>query len=149
MLCVEPFEVWTCQRAENLKKKKIITKSVTIIAHASIIIHIIPSGHLNSASSSLLLLRGAPEHSTDTVNYCLEVSPLSSQATVSKGLAQGPYLANPRPSPVESHRLNLCATTSHNGTYRYKIWQETDHICRSYIYPSSRARDRRPSDVLI
>src|SRR6218665_906933 len=50
--------------------------------------------------------------------YCIGVSRRSAQETVSKGLAQGPYVA--ARAGVESttlqlsHRLNQCATTSHN-----------------------------------
>src|SRR6218665_204151 len=43
-----------------------------------------------SASSRPLLLRGAPDHSTDTVSEFHAEAP---QATVSEGLAQGPYVA--------------------------------------------------------
>src|SRR6218665_281758 len=46
--------------------------------------------------------------------YCIEVSRRSTQATVSKGLAQGPYIvarAGVEPTTsVESHRLNQFAT---------------------------------------
>src|SRR6218665_647404 len=42
-------------------------------------------GHFYSAPSSPLLLRGAPDYSTDTVSEF--------QGTVGKGLAQGPYMA--------------------------------------------------------
>jgi len=44
-----------------------------------------------SASSSPLLIRGAPDYSTDTVS--IGVSCRSAQATAGKGLAQGPYVA--------------------------------------------------------
>ena len=56
----------------------------------SIHIHsFIHSGHFYSAPSSPtpLLLRGAPDYSTDTV------SRRSAQATAGTGLAQGPYVA--------------------------------------------------------
>src|SRR6218665_2507947 len=47
-------------------------------------------GHIYSASSSPVLLRGAPDYSTDTVS---EFHAEASQATVSEGPAQGPYVA--------------------------------------------------------
>ena len=47
----------------------------------------IHSGHFYSAPSSPLLLRGAPDYSTDTV------SEFHAEATAGKGLAQGPYMA--------------------------------------------------------
>src|SRR6218665_1143571 len=51
----------------------------------------IHSGHFYSASSSHLLLRGAPDYSTDTVSeFHAEAH---SQATVGKGLAQGHCMA--------------------------------------------------------
>jgi len=46
------------------------------------------SGYLNSASSSPLLLRGAPDYIIDTVSELTH-----EQATVSEGLAQSPYVA--------------------------------------------------------
>src|SRR6218665_2237016 len=46
--------------------------------------------HFNSAPSSPLLLRDAPDYSTDTVS---EFTPQSAQATAGKGLAQSPYVA--------------------------------------------------------
>ena len=48
------------------------------------------SGHLNSASSSPLLLRGAPDYSKDTVSEFHAEAP---QAIASERLAQGPYVA--------------------------------------------------------
>ena len=52
--------------------------------------------------------------------FCIGVSRQSARVTVhvGKGLAQGPYVAaragvKPTIPPVESHRLNQCATTSH------------------------------------
>ena len=50
----------------------------------------IHSGYFYSASSSPLLLRGAPDYSIDTL---LELTREALQATVSEGLAQGPYVA--------------------------------------------------------
>src|SRR6218665_2211741 len=46
--------------------------------------------------------------------YCIGVSRRSAQATAGKGLAQGPYMAASRTHdpPVESNRLNQCATMS-------------------------------------
>ena len=74
------------------------------------------SGHFYSAPSSPLLLRGAPDDSTDTVSEFHAEAP---QATAGKGLAQGPYVAaraGVEPThdpPVESHCLNQGATTTH------------------------------------
>src|SRR6218665_2303681 len=51
----------------------------------------IHSGHFYSTSSSPLLLRGAHDYSTDTVSeFHAETH---RQSSVSKGLAQGPYMA--------------------------------------------------------
>ena len=76
----------------------------------------IHSGHFYRASSSQLLLRGAPDYSADTVTeFHAEAH---RQLFTSKGLAQGPYMAaragGTNDPPVESHRINQCATTSHN-----------------------------------
>jgi len=75
----------------------------------------IHSSHIYSAHSSPLLLRGAPDCSTDTVSEFhaeahrqLQVQDLPKVLTWR--LEQE---SNPRP-PVESHRLNQGATTSHN-----------------------------------
>src|SRR6218665_685749 len=57
--------------------------------HATYIHSFIHSGHFYSASSSPLLLRVAPDYSTDTISEFHAEAP---QATVSKGLAQGPYV---------------------------------------------------------
>ena len=51
---------------------------------------LIHSGYFYSAPSSPLLLRGAPDYSTDTVSEFHAEAP---QATASEGLAQGPYVA--------------------------------------------------------
>ena len=50
----------------------------------------IHSGYFYSASSSPLLLRGAPNYSIDTVSEFHAEAP---QATASEGLAQGAYVA--------------------------------------------------------
>src|SRR6218665_2334528 len=50
----------------------------------------IHSGYINSASSSPLLLRGAPHYSIDTVS---EFHAEALQAIASERLAQGPYVA--------------------------------------------------------
>ena len=50
----------------------------------------IHSGYIYSAFSSPLLLRGAPDHSNDTVP---EFHAEASQAIVSEGLSQGRYMA--------------------------------------------------------
>src|SRR6218665_1318946 len=50
----------------------------------------IHSGYFYSVSSSPLLLRGVPNYSTDTVS---ELHAEALQTTVSKGFAQGPYMA--------------------------------------------------------
>src|SRR6218665_897933 len=69
----------------------------------------IHSGYLYSASSSPPLLRGA--HGTDTVPEFHAEAP---QATVSEGLAQGPYVvASAGVEPMTSdewRRLYQCAT---------------------------------------
>jgi len=50
----------------------------------------IHSDYFYSASSSSILLRGAPDYNTDTVSEFHAEAP---QATVSEGLARGPYVA--------------------------------------------------------
>jgi|SRR6218665_338317 len=59
--------------------------------HMALFIHLfIHSGYFYSASSSPLLLRGALDTQHDTVREFHAEVP---QATVSEGLAQGPYVA--------------------------------------------------------
>src|SRR6218665_2472852 len=74
------------------------------------------SGHFYSASSSPLLLRGAPDYSTDTVS---EFHAEGHRQTAGKGLAQGPSVAaraGVEPTTLRlSHRLNKCATMSHDN----------------------------------
>src|SRR6218665_997748 len=83
-----------------------------------IIVHsFIHSGHFYSAPSSPLLLRGAPDYSTDTVSEFR-----SAQATVqnvSKGLAQGPYVA--ARAGVEPTTLRLKVIVSTNAPPRLTI----------------------------
>src|SRR6218665_2181721 len=64
-------------------------------------------GHFYSAPSSPILLRGAPDYSTDN---CIGVSRRSAQATVGKGLSQGPYMADR--AGVEPTTLRLKAIDS-------------------------------------
>ena len=59
------------------------------LTHLSLSNSFIPR-YFYSASSSPLLLRGAPDYSIDTV---MELTHQALQATVSEGLAQGPYMA--------------------------------------------------------
>src|SRR6218665_1103757 len=68
----------------------------------------IHSGHFYSASSSPLLLRGAPGYSTDTIGF----SRRSAQATVSKGLAQGPYVAARAEGEPTTLRLRVIDLTN-------------------------------------
>src|SRR6218665_746535 len=75
----------------------------------------IHSGHFYSALSSPLLLRGTPDYSTDTVSEFqaeahrqLQVQDLPKVPTWRLERESNPDL------PVESHRLNQGATTSHN-----------------------------------
>src|SRR6218665_624645 len=74
----------------------------------------IHSGHFYSASSSPLLLRGAPDYSKDTVSEFhveahrqLQVKDLPKVPTwrLERGRTPNP--------PVESHRINQYATTSY------------------------------------
>jgi len=68
-----------------------------MVNHLSLLVHysnvfrsFIHLGYFYSTSSSPLLLRGAPEYSTDTVSeFHAEVF----QATASEGLGQAPYVA--------------------------------------------------------
>src|SRR6218665_575625 len=73
----------------------------------------IHSGHFYSAPSSPLLLSGAPDYSTDTVS---EFHAEAHRQLQVKDLPKVPTWrlereSNPRP-PVESNRLNQCATMS-------------------------------------
>ena len=61
-----------------------------VLVSALLIHSFIHPGHFYSASSSPLLLRGAPDYSTDTVS---EFHAKALQASTSAGLAQGPYVA--------------------------------------------------------
>src|SRR6218665_4004117 len=66
----------------------------------------IHSGHFYSTPSSPLLLRGAPDYSTDTVSC------RSAQAAVGKGLAQGPYVAARAGVEPTTLRLKVIASTN-------------------------------------
>src|SRR6218665_1648526 len=70
----------------------------------------IHSGHFYSAASSPLLLRGAPDYSTDTVH--IGVSRRSAKATADKGLAQGPYMAARAGVEPTALRLRVIASTN-------------------------------------
>src|SRR6218665_3940133 len=78
----------------------------------------IHSGHLYSAPSSLLLLRGAPDYSMH--GYCIGASRRSAQATAGKGLAQGPYVA--ARAGVEPTTLRLKVIAPNNAPH-------TSHMC--------------------
>src|SRR6218665_2587896 len=76
----------------------------------------IHSGHFYSAPSSPLPLRGAPDHSTDTVSEFhaeahrqLQVKDLP----IARSLRDGQSGSRTHDPAVESNRLNQCATTSH------------------------------------
>src|SRR6218665_2346498 len=92
--------------AINHTTNKLISQSVYIPIH---------SGYFYGASSSPLLLRGAPDYSTDTV---LEFHAEAPQAIASEGLAQGPYTetrAGFKPATLqtkgdESTNEPLCST---------------------------------------
>src|SRR6218665_3509577 len=73
----------------------------------------IHSGYFYSASSSPLLLRGAPDYSTNTVSEFHAEAP---QATAGKGLAQGPYVA--ARAGVEPTTLRLKVIDSTNAPPR-------------------------------
>src|SRR6218665_35690 len=60
---------------------------LSVAAQPNSFIH---SGHFCSAPSSPLILRGAPDFSTDTVS---KFHAEAQEATVGKGLAQGPNVA--------------------------------------------------------
>src|SRR6218665_2286091 len=84
----------------------------------------IHSGHFYSASSSPLLLRGAHDYSTDTVSGFHAEAP---QATVSKGLAQGSYVA--ARAGVEPTTLRLRVIDLINAPPRLIM-----HTCIQYNY---------------
>src|SRR6218665_2968600 len=71
----------------------------------------IHSGHFYSAPSSPLLLRGAPDYSTDTVRRPIGVSRRSAQATAGKGLAQGPYVGARAGVEPTTLRLKVIVST--------------------------------------
>src|SRR6218665_263801 len=95
----------------------------TLYSHACIY-SFIHSGHFYSAPSSPLLLRGAPDHSTDTVSGFHAEAP---QATVSKGLAQGSYVA--ARAGVEPTTLRLRVIDLINAPPRLIM-----HTCIQYNY---------------
>src|SRR6218665_545972 len=68
----------------------------------------INSGHFYSAPSSPPLLRGAPDHSTDTVSEFHAKAP---QATAGKGLSQGPYVTTRAVVEPTTLRLKVIAST--------------------------------------
>src|SRR6218665_3744486 len=69
----------------------------------------IHSGHFYSAPSSSLLLRGAPDYSTDTVS---EFQAEAHRQLVGKGLAQGPYVtARAGVEPTTLLRLKVIDST--------------------------------------
>src|SRR6218665_404239 len=76
----------------------------------------IHSGHFYTASSSSPLLTGAPDYSTDTVSEFYAEAP---QATASKGLAQGPYVA--ARAGVEPTTLRLTVIDVTNAPPRPKF----------------------------
>ena len=68
----------------------------------------IHSGHLYSAPSSPLLLRGAPDYSMDTVS---EFHAKRAQTTAGKGLAQGHYVAAVAEFEPTTLRLKVIVST--------------------------------------
>src|SRR6218665_71850 len=103
--------------SEYILHKPVATR---ILVKSSIEVKFIHSfGHFYSArpfKSSTTQRRSRLQH-----GYCAGVSCRSAQATVGKGLAQGPYMAarvGVEPTThdplVESYRLNQGATMSHN-----------------------------------
>src|SRR6218665_2573770 len=67
----------------------------------------IQSEYLYSASSSPLLLRGAPDYSTDAVS---ELTRRSTTGNMSEGLAQGPHVAARvgfEPATLRTHGIEL------------------------------------------
>ena len=72
------------------------------MAANSMCVSFIHSSHFYSAPSSPLLLRGAPDYSTDTVS---EFHAEAHRQLQVKGLAQGPYMA--ARAGVESTTLRL------------------------------------------
>src|SRR6218665_1840844 len=87
---------------------------MTFFSHRLDFHSFIHSGHFYSAPSSPLLLRGAPDYSTDTVS---EFHAEAHRQLQVKDLPKVPTWrlkreSNPRPS-VESNRLNQCATMSY------------------------------------
>ena len=77
---------------------------------------LIHSGHFYGTPSSPLLLKGAPDYSTDTVS---EFHAEAHRQLQVRDLPKVPTWRLERESnhdpPVESHRLNQCATTSHTA----------------------------------
>ena len=107
-----------------------------------------------SASSSPLLLRGAPDHNTNTVS---DFAPEAPQATASEGLAKGPYVAvragfepatlrtkfaestNEPPDPtmmmIMMMMMMTTTTTKCMGTYRswHKYQRSYMHVFHSQV----------------
>src|SRR6218665_813450 len=100
----------------------------------------IHSGYFYSAPSSPLLLRGAHDYSKDTVPEFHAEAP---QATAVKDLPKCPrslrggYSGNQtHDPPVESHRLNQYATTSHSDSEKCTPLRVFVHTGRSNDHSS-------------
>ena len=81
----------------------------------------IHSSHFYSAPSSPLLLRGDPDHSTDTEFHAEAHRQLQAKdlPKVPTWRLEGSQTHDP---PVESHRLNQGATTSHIFIKQLIVW---------------------------
>src|SRR6218665_1812970 len=97
------------------------------------VIHLfIHSGHYYSAFSISLLVRDAPDYSTDTVSEFHA----KAHRHLSKGLAQVPYVAarvGVEPTTLWlSHRLNQCTTTSNIIRLSLMLSCDCCMICQRY-----------------
>src|SRR6218665_2171096 len=84
---------------------------IAIMINVYAFIHLfIHSGHFYSAPSSPLLLRGAPDYSTDTVSEFHAEAHRQLQVTC-KGLAQDPYVAARAGVEPTTLRLKVIVST--------------------------------------
>src|SRR6218665_1317452 len=97
-------------RSANKDSLAVCLQNLKLTEAAGQSIHSSISGHFYSASSSPLLLRSAPDYIKH--GYYIGVSRRSAHATVSKGLAQDPYVAARAGVEPTSLRLKVIASAN-------------------------------------
>ena len=104
----------------------------------------IHSGCFYSASSSPILLKGAPDYSSDTGS---ELTCLGLQAIVSEGLAQGPFIAARvmNVGPYMPSGKDLCIIHSYQIHQLIKYHQFHKHNFKGYFTPTFCLKGTIPS----